>query len=129
VIIFPRQKLLDIPEARVQSVVWAQAERIPGVRLWRVNVGKALMRGQWVQFGKKGMADLSGAMRYPNGIGRRLEIELKALDGRQRPEQREWQEEMEALGALYLMPRTLEEAVVPICEALGIDYVFKDVTL
>lgn len=121
-IVFPRQKLIDIPEAAVQRLVMAHLNTIPGVKVWRMNVGKALMRGRWVQFGVPGQADVSGAMHH----GRRLEVELKALRGRQWPEQKAWQREMEALGALYIMPRTLEEAVTPVCEALGLDFVFED---
>jgi hypothetical protein len=43
VIVFPRQRMTEIPEAMIQKIVLAQVNRIPGVRLWRMNTGKARM--------------------------------------------------------------------------------------
>jgi hypothetical protein len=123
VIVFPRQRMTEIPEAMIQKIVLAQVNRIPGVRLWRMNTGKARMPdGSWVTFGIPGQADSTGYLRG----GRRLEVELKTPVGRQSKEQKAYQRMIETGGGLYLLARTLEAAVVPICEAIGEEYVFED---
>jgi hypothetical protein len=51
---------------------------------------------------------------------------LKTPVGRQSIEQKAYQRMIETGGGLYLLARTLEAAVVPICEAIGEEYVFED---
>jgi hypothetical protein len=115
----------DIPEAMLQKIVIAHLATIPGCRIWRMSVGAAMtidprtrtMRK--LTFGVPGQADLSGLLEP---TGRRLEIELKTPTGRQTPEQRIWQAEIERYGGLYVLARSLEQAMVPVCVALGLAY-------
>jgi hypothetical protein len=109
----------DIPEAMLQKIVLAHVNQIPGVEVWRMNTGGAYVRGAWVSFGREGQADLAGLMA-PSG--RRLEIELKTKTGRQRDAQRTYQEMIERHGGLYILARTLREAMVPVCEFLGLPF-------
>lgn len=109
----------DIPEAMLQKIVLAHINQIPGVEVWRMNTGGAYVRGTWVSFGREGQADLAGLMA-PSG--RRLEIELKAKTGRQRDAQRTYQAMIERHGGLYILARTLREAMVPVCEFLGLPF-------
>jgi hypothetical protein len=111
----------DIPEAVLQSLVHARVNQLPGVKVWRFNVGamRDPKSGRVYKFGVPGQADLGGLME-PNG--RRLEIELKSRDGRQSTDQKLWQADVERYGGLYILARTLAEAMVPICEALQLPY-------
>jgi len=119
----PRHNV-DIPEAKLQEITLAHANRIPGVKVWRMNTGAAEIGGSWVKFGEEGQADLAGLMA-PSG--RRLEIELKAKRGRLRAKQAEYGEMIEKHGGLYIVARTLSQALIPICEALGLPYEEYDV--
>ena len=86
-----------------------------GLFVWRMNTGKAQMRGRWVQFGLPGQADITGIL--PNG--RRLEVELKSDTGRLSPEQKKFRDSIVASGGLYIAARTLDEALAPVREALS----------
>lgn len=120
-IIIPKHNL-DIPEAVLQKMLLAHVNQIPGVWVHRVNVGRAQMGGRWVRFGEAGQADISGIMKLPSGIGMRLEIECKSRKGKQKKEQREWQDMIESHGGLYILARSLYDAMLPICEALQLEY-------
>lgn len=111
----------DIPEAVLQQLVLARVNQIPGVKVWRFNVGafRDPKSGRLYKFGVPGQADVGGIME-PGG--RRLEIELKSRDGRQSADQKLWQADIERYGGLYILARTLREAMVPICEALQLPY-------
>lgn len=110
----------DIPEAMLQKIVLAHVNLIPGVEVWRMNTGGAYHGSQYVQYGEPGQGDVAGAIA-PSG--RRLEIELKKLRGRQRKTQIEYQARMERLGVLYIVARTLPQAMIPVCEFLGLPYI------
>lgn len=103
----------------LQKIVLAHVNLIPGVEVWRMNTGGAYQAGRYVEYGEPGQGDLAGAIA-PSG--RRLEIELKQLRGRQRKTQIAYQSRMERLGALYIVARTLAGAMIPICEFLGLPY-------
>lgn len=111
-------------EAALQRLVIARLNLLPGVDVWRSNAGGAKdgATGRVLKFGVPGQADVTGLMR-PHG--RRLEVELKSKRGYQTPEQRAWQIRIEKLGGLYVLARTLSEALVPVCEALGLPYVIE----
>jgi hypothetical protein len=117
-IIIPSHNL-NVPEAVIQRLVLAHVNTIPGVWVHRVNVGKAQMNGRWVKFGEPGQADISGLM---GAGGRRLEIECKKRTGKQTPDQRKWQKIIEAHGGLYIIARSLYDAMVPVCRALDLEF-------
>jgi len=107
---------LDIPEAKLQEITLAHVNRIPGVRVWRMNTGGAKTPTGFVHYGEPGQGDLAGLMA-PSG--RRLEIELKAKRGRLRDAQRDYGARIAEYGGLYIVARSLIESVRPICDALG----------
>ena len=80
------------------------------MRLWRqqVAVARPLYSDRVVRFGVKGMADLSGILND----GRRLEIEVKALHGKQSDEQRAFQRMIEKFGGVYILARSADEALM-----------------
>jgi hypothetical protein len=79
----------------------------PRLRFWRQNVGSAIIKGRYVDFGPpKGCADFVGLIAPQ---GRFLAIECKSATGGQREAQKKFQKMIESLGGLYLMPRTLAD--------------------
>lgn len=81
--------------------------KIPGVRLWRQNAGKALFRGengkvQSIVGAPEGAADLTG-IYGENKLGLRIEVETKRPGKKQRPNQIQWQAFIERNGGLYLL--------------------------
>lgn len=115
---------MDIPEAVLQRLVIARLNELPGVRVWRFNVGAFRdARGRTYRFGVPGQADVGGLMA-PSG--RTLQVELKSRTGRQTPEQRAWQLETERYGGLYVLARSLPDALVPVCQAIGLEYSIED---
>lgn len=122
----PRHEL-DIREAVLQRLVLAHLNAIPGVKVWRFNVGAAIDRtGRKIEFGVEGQADVGGLMLLPSGVGQRLEIECKKFKGgRQTVEQKAWQIEIERYGGLYVLARSLSDAVVPVCVAMQLPYVIE----
>jgi hypothetical protein len=93
---------------------------------WRANTGAAETEGgARIKFGKRGQADISGVIRLDNGIGRRLEIEVKGTDrsgrrGSRSADQIAFGDRMLACGALYVVAWNLGDAIDPVCRALGI---------
>lgn len=84
------------------------------VRVWKNQVG--VFRDvedddRIVRVGVKGAADISGILRNKSGFGIRLEIEVKTGSGRQTPDQKNYQRMIESLGGLYLVARSVPEAL------------------
>jgi hypothetical protein len=77
----------------------------PELRIWRANVGVARIGRRVVRFGVPGQADITGIL--PNG--RRLEIEVKAPDGRQTEDQANFQRMIERFCGLYVLARSVED--------------------
>lgn len=76
--------------------------------LWRHPTGTGTTRtGRFMSFGLVGSGDLVGVCR-----GRAVVIEVKAGRDRQRPEQVAFQRAWERAGGLYVIARTVEDAVV-----------------
>lgn len=94
--------------AILQGVLLALGSR-PDCRVWRNNTGKLPdpRSGRWVSFGLKGSADILGLLRG----GRFLAIETKTPAGRLRPEQLAFQRMVESLGGLYVIARSVSDAV------------------
>ncbi len=120
----------DIPETRILTQILGNLATEPGCALlmpdgslrgdpqahavfWRMNTGKAKDKtGRSVSFGVPGQADITGAIR-----GRRIEIEIKAEDGRQSPAQKEFQSRVSRAGVVYIVARSLND-VMPQVRAL-----------
>lgn len=110
----------NIPEAMLQSMVLAHVNQLPGVEVWRMNTGGAYQGKRYIAYGEPGQADLAGLM---GPSGRRLEIELKTPKGAVHKTQRAYRERIERLGGLYIVARSLGQAMIPICDALGLEFV------
>lgn len=102
------------PEAVLQRLIIAQL-RARGIWCWRQNTGAArTARGRTIRFGIPGQADITGIL--PGG--RRLEIECKSATGRLTPEQREFGERVTAAGGLWVVARTLDDALNAVLAAV-----------
>jgi len=101
-------------EGQLQDAIRLALGRDRGVLIFRNNIGHAVMRhGARVTFGVGGPggADLIGILD-----GKPLAIEVKSATGRQSEEQRRFQALWESRGGIYLMPRSVEDAVRLIAE-------------
>lgn len=108
----------------VNATILALAKQYPEMRLWRQNTGvavgwgivqRALQTEDWsvlrrarpIKFSVPGAADVTGIT--PDG--RRLEIELKTESGKQREEQKNFEQMIRAAGGIYILARSPEEAM------------------
>lgn len=91
-------------EAKLQQLLLARLNQLPGVRVWRNNVGQVGA----VRFGLcRGSADLIGFCRG----GRFLAVEVKSDKGRLSPDQIAFQCWVEAGGGLYILARDLDATI------------------
>lgn len=106
----PRRSPDVVPESAIQADILLELGSRPDVRLWRANVmtGRSLATGRVYTAGIPGQADLTGFIR-PEGW--RLEVEVKSATGRQRPEQRAFQQAIDHGGGCYILARSVDEAV------------------
>ena len=79
----------------------------------RMNSGAAMLPGKGgklrpVRFGAAGMPDI--LVRGANGTV--VWIEVKSTRGRQSPAQRQWQEDAERFGDIYILARSVEDVMV-----------------
>lgn len=88
----------------------------PRLRIARVNTGAAMLKGRLVRFGVPGTADICGVIA-PSG--RLLMIECKALNGKQREAQVTMQRVVTAMGGLYVVARSLEDADAVLIPIVG----------
>lgn len=102
-------------EAVLQRLILARLGALPGVWVWRQNTGAAHTPEGFVRFGLPGQPDISGILRG----GRALFVEVKSEHGRLRKDQENFIARATELGALCVVARTLEDALRPVCEALG----------
>jgi len=116
----PVREERPMSEAVLQRQVLAHLSQLaPHAFFWRANTGGAKTtfggeRGQpaqsgYIRFGIPGQADVLGV-----AAGRFVAIELKAARGRQTPEQRAFQARVEAAGGLYILARSVAEALDPV---------------
>ncbi len=86
-------------------------------KVWRNNYGEAKMpSGAWVRFGVPGQADVSGILRG----GRRLEVETKRPRNHvHRKSQQRFQAMIEAMGGLYVLAVSADDAVRAVDSALA----------
>jgi len=94
-----------VTEKELQNAILRAFGTLPVLRLWRANVGVARLGRRVVRFGIPGQGDLTGIL--PDG--RRLEIEVKTVAGRQSPAQRRFQEMMERFHGVYILARSIED--------------------
>ena len=122
-------------EQALQQHILAAIGSLPGVLVWRQNVGRApsawqrlpawledwirnsgfdvsshgplhISSGRLVQFGTAGQADI---MVIKGGM--MLAIEVKTPKGRQSLAQAAWQRALEAAGGVYVVARSVDDAV------------------
>jgi len=126
-------------EHRLQQQILAAIGSRPGVLVWRQNVGKApsawqvlpmalarwlrssmgelpvgpvyISSGRLVSYGTTGMADIMCVVG-----GRLVAIEVKAPKGRQSLAQVAWQRALEAAGGVYVVARSVDDAVAAVDE-------------
>ena len=103
-------------EANVQGAIIKALHALPGVWVSRNTVGVGrYATGGIVSYGLgKGSADI---LCVVSPRGRAVWLEVKSATGRQTPEQAVFQARQEALGAVYRVCRSVEEALAAIEEA------------
>ncbi len=104
----------SIKESHLQDAIRLALGRDPEVAFFRNNIGHAVMtRGGRVTFGVGGPggADLIGMI-----LGRFAALEVKTPTGRQSPEQRQFQALVESKGGIYLLARSVDDAVAMVAQ-------------
>lgn len=99
----------SITEGQLQDAIRLALGTTTGLVLWRNNCGVLPMPdGKRIRFGvgNPGGADLIGCY-----CGRFLAVEIKTATGKQTEEQRTFQRCVERNGGIYLMPRSVQDAV------------------
>lgn len=91
-------------------------------KFWRSNTGAVVLEYKWrkrfIRYGRVGSGDITGLIRRKviadNGIreiGQRVEIEVKTEKGKQTLSQKEFQQEIEENGGLYLLVRGVDDLI------------------
>jgi hypothetical protein len=98
------------PEYQIQHDILVALGSRPDVMIWRQNtlVARDQRTGRAVRSNPNGVADILGCLA-PSG--RMLAIEVKSANGRQTTEQHAFQKAVEARGGLYVLARSVTEAV------------------
>lgn len=104
-------------EHEIQQLIMLAIGSRPGIRIWRNQTG-ALKdeRGHLIRFGLVGSADILGIM---SPGGRFLAIEVKTHTGRQTEQQASFQRMIESHGGLYVLARSVQDAVSALDRAQG----------
>jgi hypothetical protein len=110
-------------ERDIQKLIldWLAAKRIWHIRLNTGAMGGSHNGKRWfVRFGKPGMADILAVAELYNEyalleVPTVVWIEVKAEKGKQSPDQKRFQEEVEREGMTYILARSLED----VTEVLG----------
>lgn len=94
-------------ETRIQQEILLRLGTMRGVRVFRMNSGKARdpTTGQVVTFGVQGMADILACVR-----DRYAWLEVKTPTGRQSEPQRKFETAIESIGGVYRVVRSADEA-------------------
>lgn len=94
-------------ETDIQADILVAISGLPHSLWWRNNTGRLpTATGRWVSFGVLGSPDICGILN-----GRFVGIEVKTSRGRQRISQRRFQAACERAGGLYVVARTVGEAL------------------
>jgi hypothetical protein len=84
-------------------------------RVWRRNVGAIRSdKGRLIRFGQTGEADIQGILL---GAGRMIAIEVKSSKGVLSRDQEAWGAMIRRFGGLYIVARSVEEAVLAVEQA------------
>lgn len=94
-------------EAQLQRQILLALGALPGVRVWRNNVGEAVFKGRRVRYGLAiGSADLIACVD-----GRFCAIEVKGPSGHVRPEQERWLAAVRRIGGVAVVARSVDDAL------------------
>lgn len=108
------------PESHVQAAVWSTIGHLPGIRIFRNNVGSARTEdGRFIRFGLcPGSSDLIGWTEYviqPGDVGRTISvftaIEIKTATGRATCQQRNFIDAVRRSGGIAGIARSSEQAL------------------
>jgi hypothetical protein len=109
-----RSLTFKVKEADVMNAVF-QYMTIKKIPCWRNNTGALKNeRGQFLKFGKKGSADITG---IDPKTGRRIEIECKAPGKSLRPGQREFLDMINRCHGIGIYVHSVEELAEQLKEA------------
>lgn len=87
-----------------------------GLLHWRQNSGKVPVRGRMIRLGPDGISDIV-VIVPPNG--RMLGLEVKSARGVLRKAQRLFRARLEASGGIYMVVRSVPEAMGAVAQAIG----------
>jgi hypothetical protein len=98
-----------VTEHQIQQHILLTLGARPGLRIWRNNTGAVKdQHGRLIRFGLVGSADILGVLA-PSG--RFVAIEVKTDVGRQSEAQRNFQRMIEDHGGVYILARSVDDAV------------------
>ena len=96
-------------EHAIQQAILARLGAVPGLVVWRNNTGAMKADGgRFVRFGALGSADVLGVA---GPSGQFIALEVKAPGGRVSAVQTRWGAAIRACGGVYLVVRSVDEAV------------------
>lgn len=101
-------------EALLQDTIRLALAEVPGLVLWRNNVGVGVVGHHQakIRFGLSvGSSDLIGIVRMADGTGRFIALEVKTDKGRLSPAQRQWMELVRSLGGFAEVVRDPAQAL------------------
>lgn len=113
------------PESHVQAAIWSTIGHLPGIRVFRNNVGTATTAdGRFIRFGLcPGSSDLIGWTEYviqPQDVGRTVAIftalEVKTATGRATCQQRQFINAVRRAGGIAAIVRNPQQALNAISE-------------
>lgn len=94
-------------EAEIQAAILIAVTALPGAMFWRASSGVfKTERGGFVRANAVGCPDVLGVYQ-----GRFVGIEVKTPAGRQSPAQKRFQVAVELAGGVYLVTRSVAEAL------------------
>lgn len=108
------------PESHIQAAVWSTIGHLPGIRVFRNNVGTAATKdGRFIKFGLcPGSSDLIGWTEYvvaPEDVGRRIAVftalEIKTATGRATCQQRAFIDAVNNAGGIAGVVRNAQQAI------------------
>ena len=83
----------------------------PSIRCWKSQKVTLQVNGAWLEYGVKGMADISGILKHSSGLGLRLEIEAKTGSASQSKDQKNFEKMVRSLGGIYFVARSVQDAL------------------
>ncbi len=114
----PKRALLkdgSEPERVIQARILSWLES-SGFLAWRQNSGKIPVHGRMVNLGPDGISDIV-VLVPPNG--RFLALEVKSANGTLRPVQKAFKARLEAVGGVYKVVRSLQDAMDAVALTVG----------